>query len=84
MWNALLANCVTFGRDVASFLNVKMPPVLALSPSVMSYPKDLVDSMREANGLKQEQLPLRDAAASSPKKRTANGRAAEQLVSGTR
>ena len=62
LWNALFANCVTFGRDVASFLNVKMPPLVAMAPSVMMYPKDLVDSMRETNGLHQEQLPLRDAA----------------------
>ena len=26
------------------------------------YPKDVVDAMREANGLKDEQQPLRDAA----------------------
>jgi hypothetical protein len=61
-WNAFLANCVTFGRDVASFLKVKMPPLLAVAPSVVMYPKDVVDALREANGLKQEQMPLRDAA----------------------
>ncbi len=61
-WNAFLANCVTFGRDVASFLKVKMPPLLAVAPSVVMYPKDVVDSLREANGLAQEQMPLRDAA----------------------
>jgi hypothetical protein len=61
-WNAFLANCVTFGRDVASFLKVKMPPLIAVAPSVVMYPKDVVDALREANGLKQEQMPLRDAA----------------------
>jgi hypothetical protein len=61
-WNAFLANCVTFGRDVASFLKVKMPPLLAVAPSVVMYPKDVVDALREANGLTQEQMPLRDAA----------------------
>jgi hypothetical protein len=61
-WNAFLANCVTFGRDVASFLKVKMPALLAVAPSVVMYPKDVVDALREANGLTQEQMPLRDAA----------------------
>ncbi len=65
-WNAFFANCVTFGRDVASFLKIKMPPLIAMSPSVVMYPKDVVDAMREANGLKQEQMPLRDAAGKSP------------------
>ena len=62
LWNAFFANCVTFVRDVASFLEVKMPPLVAFSPSVLMYPKDVVDAMREANGLKDEQQPLRDAA----------------------
>ena len=61
-WNAFLANCVTFGRDVASFLKVKIPPLIAVAPSLVMYPKDVVDALREANGLKQEQMPLRDAA----------------------
>ena len=61
-WNAFLANCVTFGRDVASFLKVKMPPLIAVAPSVVMYPKDVVDALREASGVKQEQMPLRDAA----------------------
>ena len=39
-----------------------MPPLLAVAPSVVMYPKDVVDAMREANGLAQEQMPLRDAA----------------------
>jgi|SRR5579871_1839246 len=90
LWNALFANCVTFARDVAAFLKVKMPPALALAPSVMMYPKDVVDGMREANGLRQEQMPLRDAAgtaekatASSPKKKITSRRPAEQPVSAT-
>lgn len=61
-WNAFFANCVTFGRDVASFLKVKMPPLMSVAPSVVMYPKDVVESLREANGVKQEQMPLRDAA----------------------
>jgi hypothetical protein len=66
LWNAFFANCVTFGRDVASFLKVKMPPLIAFSPSVVMYPKDVVDGMREANGLKYEQTPLRDVAGKLP------------------
>jgi len=62
MWNAFFANCVTFGRDVASFLKIKMPGLIAVAPSVVMYPKDVVELLREANGVKQEQMPLRDAA----------------------
>jgi hypothetical protein len=65
-WNAFFSNCVTFGRDVASFLKVKLPTLIAFAPSVVMYPKDVVDSMREANGLKHEQAPLRDAAGKPP------------------
>jgi len=61
-WNAFFANCVTFGRDVASFLKIKMPALIAVAPSVVMYPKDVVEALREANGVKQEQMPLRDAA----------------------
>ena len=64
-WNAFFSNCVTFGRDVASLLKIKMSPLMAFAPSVVMYPKDVVDSMREANGLKHEQAPLRDAAGAS-------------------
>lgn len=66
LWNVFLANCVTFARDVASFLKVKMPPLLAVAPSVLMYPKDVVDAMREANGVKHEQTALRDAAGELP------------------
>jgi hypothetical protein len=88
MWNAFLANCVTFGRDVASFLKIKMPGLLAVAPSVVMYPKDVVDALREANGLSQEQMPLRDAGGGpvspAPKKVSASAPAAVQTVSGTR
>jgi hypothetical protein len=60
-WHAWLANCVTFGRDTARFLNVKMPPLVYLAPTVVMYPKALVESMRMANGLQHEQAPLKDA-----------------------
>ena len=57
-WNALFANCAIFGRDVASSLNLKMPPLAALG---LLFPKDMVEAIREANGTKHEQLPLKDA-----------------------
>ncbi len=44
-WNAVLNNCVTFGRDVAVFLNVKMPLMASLSPTVVMYPQQLVEAM---------------------------------------
>jgi uncharacterized iron-regulated membrane protein len=65
-WNAFLANCVTFGRDVASFLHVKMPLLVALTPSLVIYPKDLVEEIRNANGVVHEQAPLKDAPGSLP------------------
>jgi hypothetical protein len=65
-WNLFLANCVTFARDVASFLKVKMPPLIAFSPSVVMYPEQVVEGMREANGMTVEQMPLRDAPGQSP------------------
>jgi hypothetical protein len=52
---------VTFGRDVAAFLNLKIPVLAAVSPAVVMYPKDLVEALREANGVKKEQGPLKDA-----------------------
>ena len=57
-WNALFANCVVFGRDIASFLELKMPPTATLA---LLYPKNMVEALREANGTKHEQLPLKDA-----------------------
>lgn len=62
-WNALFANCVVFGRDVASLMNVKMPP---LAEMAILFPKNMVEAIREANGVKHEQMPLEDAAASLP------------------
>ncbi len=80
MWNAFFANCVTFARDVASFLKVKMPPLLAVAPSVVMYPKDVVDAMREANGVEHEQAPLRDAAGKPPLKVGTNAQHASKAA----
>jgi hypothetical protein len=65
-WHALLNNCVTFGRDVAVFLNLKVPFFIAVAPSIMMYPKDLVEDLREANGVHEDQGPLKDAPGSLP------------------
>jgi hypothetical protein len=65
-WHAFLNNCVTFGRDIAVFMNLKVPPVVALSPSVVMYPQTLVNMLREANGVQKEQAPLKDASGSLP------------------
>jgi hypothetical protein len=65
-WNAFYANCVTFGRDVAAFLNVKMPLILQFAPSVVMYPQDVVELIREANGVHEDQGPLLDAPGSLP------------------
>jgi hypothetical protein len=65
-WNALVANCVTFGRDVAEYLGVKMPLSFRLSPSVVLYPKNVVEAIRDANGIYKDQGPLKDAPGSLP------------------
>jgi hypothetical protein len=55
LWNALWRNCVSFGRDIAGLMGLKMPAFIWLEP------KDFVDGLREMNGV-DKQLPLRDAA----------------------
>jgi hypothetical protein len=57
LWNALWNNCVGFGRKIAEFMGLKVPLFFWLEP------KDFVTDLREMNGMKTEQLPLRDAAA---------------------
>jgi hypothetical protein len=65
-WNAFVANCVTFGRDVAAHLGVKMPLMFMLSPSVVLYPKSVVEAIRKANGVYEDQGALKDAPGSLP------------------
>ena len=65
-WHAFLNNCVTFGRDVAIFLNMKVPVLMAISPSVVMYPKDVVEWLRDANNGDKDQGPLKDAAGGLP------------------
>jgi hypothetical protein len=65
-WHALLNNCVTFGRDVAVFLNLKVPLIMRIAPSVMMYPKTVVELIRDANGGAKHEGPLKDAAGALP------------------
>jgi hypothetical protein len=65
-WNALVTNCVTFGRDVAEYLGVKMPFIFVLSPSVVLYPQTVVEAIRKANGIDEDQGPLKDEPGSLP------------------
>jgi hypothetical protein len=58
-WNALWNNCVGFGRNIAEFMGLKVPLFTWVDP------QDFVTYLREMNGMKREQLPLRDAAAGS-------------------
>lgn len=60
-WNALLNNCVTFGRDIAVFLGLNLPPLVAITPSVLLYPKNVVEILRRANGGEKDEGPLKDA-----------------------
>jgi len=60
-WNAFVNNCVTFGRDVALFVGIKVPALFAITPSVVMYPETLVEVLRDANGGEKDQGPLRDA-----------------------
>jgi hypothetical protein len=56
LWNALWNNCVEFGRSIAEHMGLKLPLIVWLEP------KTFVDELRELNGVKKEQLPLKDAA----------------------
>jgi len=59
LWNALFNNCVGFGRNIANHMGLEIPGFVWLEP------QDFVNSLRELNGVKKEQLPLRDASAAS-------------------
>lgn len=62
VWNALVRSCVSFGRDIAVHMGLKIP----LFPLI--EPKPFVNWMRELNGLEKEQLPLKDAATEAVRK----------------
>jgi hypothetical protein len=44
LWHALWRNCVSFGRDIASFIGLQTPGVIGIEP------KDFVDELRKMNG----------------------------------
>ncbi len=56
LWNALVRNCVSFGKEIGELLGLKTPPFIWLKP------EDFVNTMREMNGVHKEQAPLKDAA----------------------
>jgi len=59
-WHVVLNNCVTFGRDVAMTVNLKLPPQM-LMPFVVMVPQVVVEWIRDANGGAKDQGPLKDA-----------------------
>ena len=59
LWNALWKNCVSFGRDVADLLDLKVPPVMWVAPWL--EPEQFVNQLRELNGTSAPQAPLKDA-----------------------
>jgi hypothetical protein len=66
LWHAFLNNCVTFGRDVAVFLNLNVPPLMRIAPTVVMYPQNVIESIRDANGGEKDQGPLKDAQGALP------------------
>jgi hypothetical protein len=61
LWNALFKNCVSFGRDVADLLGLKVPQIMWVTPWL--EPEQFVTQLRELNGTQEVQEPLRDAGA---------------------
>jgi hypothetical protein len=66
LWHVALNNCVTFGKDVAVILNLKLPPLMRIAPIVVMYPQYVVEWIRDANGGEKDQGPLKDAPGSLP------------------
>jgi hypothetical protein len=66
LWHVVLNNCVTFGKDVAVILNLKVPPLMQISPIVVMYPQYVVEWIRDANGGEKDQGPLKDAPGALP------------------
>jgi hypothetical protein len=66
LWHVVLNNCVTFGKDIALFLNLKVPPLMQISPIVVAYPQYVVEGIRDANGGEKDQGPLEDAPGALP------------------
>jgi hypothetical protein len=47
-------------------LNLNVPPLMRIAPSVVMYPKDVVEWIRDANNGEKDQGPLKDAAGALP------------------
>ena len=47
-------------------MNMKVPVLMAISPSVVMYPKDVVEWLRDANNGEKDQGPLKDAPGALP------------------
>jgi hypothetical protein len=60
-WHAMFNNCVMFGRDVAAFMNLNVPPFFDFSRGFIPYPKTAVEALRDANNGDRDQAPLKDA-----------------------
>jgi hypothetical protein len=54
LWHALWRNCVSFGRDIANVLDLKVPAFIWLTP------EQFVEQLREMNGTPSRQAPLKD------------------------
>jgi hypothetical protein len=65
-WNAVFNSCVMFGRDVAAFLNLEIPPLFDFSRGIIPYPQTVVEALRDANGGEKDQAPLKDAPGALP------------------
>jgi hypothetical protein len=66
MWHAMFNSCVMFGRDVAAFLNLNVPPLFDFSRGFIPYPKTAVEALRDANNGEKDQAPLKDASGTLP------------------
>jgi hypothetical protein len=65
-WHAMFASCVMFGREVAAFLDLKVPPLFDFSRGVIPYPQTAVEALRDANNGEKDQAPLKDAPGTLP------------------
>jgi hypothetical protein len=56
LWHAILRNCVSFGREIAGVLDLNAPAFPWLTP------EQFVEQLREMNGTRDGQAPLKDSA----------------------
>ena len=65
-WHAMFNSCVMFGRDVAAFLGLNVPPMFDFSRRFIPYPRTAVEALRDANGGEKDEAPLKDAPGTLP------------------